>query len=225
MVRISREDRFGLIDPITLVASAYKRKNYSFFESGQYNLNLFGIRNKTRAVDAWDDVLGCIYKSSFGPQMNLWAGTTDPGLKYIARPSNAKGVAILKPGQYPGLWEVGLHKGKTPAFVQRGKVVVYRDNNRDNKLDLAVDEEAGWFGINGHQAYKKNLELVGPASAGCQVWHSHKDMAQALDLARWQTSNGLGSTFSYTLFDAYDDESLQAIIDIFHGNKTRDSIF
>jgi hypothetical protein len=90
---------------------------------------------------------------------------------------NRLGAAILKPGQYEGCWKIGNHRGYE-ALVQDKPVIVYRDNNRDNILDVAsqnVDIHVGVFGINIHRANRNGRSVqVDKWSAGCQVLQNRK---------------------------------------------------
>ena len=45
--------------------------------------------------------------------------TTLPGLYWLENPMNSKGCAILKEGQYKGVYEIDLHNGKYEAICQR----------------------------------------------------------------------------------------------------------
>ena len=112
---------------------------------------------------------------------------------------NSKGCAILKAGQYRGAYQIGLHKGKYEALVQRGgKVTVYRDNNKDDTLDR-VTEDSGYFGINIHKSLRHHQE-VGLYSAGCQVFQNSHDFKEFMLLVK-RSSVLYGDTFTYTLIE------------------------
>ena len=117
-------------------------------------------------------------------------------------PTNSKGVAILKAGQYRGVWQLDMHRGKYIALCQRGAMVtVWRDRNKDGVADH-VNADTGWFGINCHRAHANHLvESTKYYSAGCQVIRSPADWARLLSLCRLQAENGLGSSYSYTLLE------------------------
>jgi hypothetical protein len=36
-----------------------KKKGYAFFENGQYNLNIIGVRSKKREAGSFDDFICC----------------------------------------------------------------------------------------------------------------------------------------------------------------------
>ena len=194
---------FNLIT-LDKVVAAYKKCNYAFFENGDYNLNIFSVRNITdRDSNKFNDVLCVCYKVGNEWILKKYDCTTDPGLTYRKAPCNKNGTAILVPGQYRGCWHIGLHQGKYRALVQYKPVKVYRDNNKDSKLDF--DEktiETGMFGINIHRATAnkggKSSE-VWNWSAGCTVIASHDDFNEFMKLVD-EASKRYGDVFTYTLF-------------------------
>ena len=162
------------------LAALAERKGYKIFHGGQgYNLNIWGIRSADRTSNAFNDA---VYVFWLDVDINLWqlvrfTATTDPGLYWREQPMHQMGTAILKTGQYEGCWKMGKHNGYE-ALVQCKPVVVYRDNNRDNILDIAgenVDVHAGVFGINIHRANINGRSVqVDKWSAGCQVLQNQK---------------------------------------------------
>ena len=40
------------------------RRGYSFFEKGDYNLNLIGIRSDIKVANRFDDIFLCLFKES-----------------------------------------------------------------------------------------------------------------------------------------------------------------
>lgn len=192
------------------IKSLMQKKGYRFFESGKYNLNLIGIRaNKPNDTnkDSFDDLFMVIYNDDSGKQVKyIIPITTVPGVRYMQNPSNEKGVAILKPGQYRGVWKIDYHRGKYPALCQRGdKFVVYRDNNKDVTLDFnEATTDYGYFGINFHKA-GENSQLIGANSAGCQVTQKSTDFNHVMMLAE-KARAIYGNSFTYTLLDEKDFE-------------------
>lgn len=185
-----------------------QQKGYRYFENGKYNLNLIGIRASRKDginKDTFDDLFMVIYNDESGKQVKfIIPGTTIPGIRYMNNPSNQKGVAILKPGQYRGVWRIDYHKGQYPALCQRGdKFIVYRDNNKDEKLDFdEVTTDYGYFGINFHKA-GENSQLIGAWSAGCQVTQKSSDFNHIMMLAE-KAREIYGNSFTYTLLDEID---------------------
>lgn len=190
------------------IRSVMQKKGYRFFENGKYNLNLIGIRaNKPNDTnkDTFDDLFMVIYNDDSGKQVKyIIPVTTVPGVRYMQNPSNEKGVAILKPGQYRGVWKIDYHRGKYPALCQRGdKFVVYRDNNKDVTLDFnEATTDYGYFGINFHKA-GENTQFIGANSAGCQVTQKSADFNHVMMLAE-KARNIYGNSFTYTLLDEKD---------------------
>ena len=97
--------------------------------------------------------------------------TTEPGDYYTLNPTNAKGCARIAFGYHPPAWAFGHHKGTQPALVQRARVQIHRDLNRDglrNRFEPAY--WSGLIGLNDHTTNKRfNNDLVGKHSAGCMV--------------------------------------------------------
>ena len=198
----------------------FQMKGYSYFKNGDYNLNIIGVRNLIEAVpsqtvpnrllmvqrDSFNDALIVTLKINGVWKRYVWAATTDPGLKLLKAPSNIAGTAILVPGQYKGVYKKDLHNGKYYAVCQRlGPVQVYRDNNKDNKLDMNPDSiQSGYFGINIHRASAWNIsEVIGGNSAGCQVFKSYKDFDVFMKLVD-EAIKRYGNKFTYTLITSND---------------------
>ena len=175
---------------------------YPVFD-GQYDLNLFGIRKRNGAPNAFDDLVGCAYRQG-GQWMNhFWKATTDPGQYYLLNPLQVKGTAILCPGHYRGIWEIDQHRGQYEALCQRGgEVTVWRDANRDGEFDTDGPTDTGFFGINLHKAGQHSTR-VDRWSAGCQVLANESDFEEAMRLARLQVATTGCKTFSYALLEEW----------------------
>ena len=201
--------------------SLFKEKEYSYFTEGDYNLNIIGIRNLSDGViqkDKFNDFLVCTYKINNKWITKIWPITTDPGLRMLEKPINSLGTAILVPGQYLGAYQLGLHKGQYQALVQKKPVKVYRDKNKNNRLDFDSPIQEGIFGINIHGSLNANKsttmnpekvsdtwksEAVGPWSAGCQVFKCAKDYSEFMSLVR-KSKDRYGNSFTYTLLTTED---------------------
>ena len=172
-----------------------------------YRIWLYGVRSKHRTAGTFDDMLGAFWTEGDGLwRGQVWPGTTDPGTPYLTSPSNVNGTAILVPGQYLDAWKIDKHAGKYDALCQRtAKVTVYRDDNRDNILDLDPSTTMhGYFGINLHAATRREgrrTSSVGRYSAGCQVHATEAGFSEMMELARMQVSKTGRETFSYTLLE------------------------
>lgn len=184
----------------------FKKKGYAYFTNGAYNLNIIGIRAAgVNITNSFDDILLLVYKTPKGSwTRQMYQITTDPGQTYMAKPCNAKGTAILVPGQYRGAYKIGLHRGKYKAICQNKPVKVYRDNNKNSVYDYdpnTLDE--GMFGINIHKAGKTS-KRVDTWSAGCQVFASETDFKAFMNFCQKQIDNKHGETFTYTLLREED---------------------
>jgi len=174
---------------------------YKTFKSVEWDLNLIGIRNPNRRPGIFDDLFVVVYKNGFDWIEERYKCTTEAGLDQHLAPSNPLGVAILKPGQYRGVWSLDMHNSKYEALCQRnGKVTVYRDNNRDAKSDY-TNEQSGYFGINIHRAHSsKIVQSTNVYSAGCQVIQNPADFSRLMGLCHLQIGAGYDK-FSYTLIE------------------------
>jgi len=183
----------------------FAEKGYAFFEKGDYNLNIVGVRNNSGSASKFDDFLNVLYKVDGDWVCDVYAATTEPGTSILRRPIKEvrhKGTAILVPDQYRSTYRIGTHGGKRSytALVQRGgKVRVVRDNNRDSKPDYHNPEEEGWFGINIHKHWGSDARVnTGGVSAGCQVFQSSKDFYEFMDTCQ-ESADKWGNSFTYTL--------------------------
>ena len=183
------------------IEKTIRKKGYKFFK-GDLNLNLIGIRTSNDLTNIFDDVFLLVYELNGKKIVEEYSAfTTDPGKYYSTyKLLNKEGVAILKPGQYRGMWKIGKHKGKYKAGVQSAKVTVYRDKNLNSEIDIEV-EDTGRFGINLHHAYKSNA--IGKYSAGCQVFQYPKNLESVLEVME-KSKKIYGDSFSYTLIEKKD---------------------
>ena len=71
------------------ITEAMRKKRYSFFEKGDYNLNIIGIRNVSDQVDnLFDDTLFLAYKVDDRFNVQQFDMTTQPGAYYMKNPLN-----------------------------------------------------------------------------------------------------------------------------------------
>lgn len=190
---------------VNVLREAMGRKGYAFFESGDYNLNLIGVRSSSPKPGHFDDVLVCLYKVGGLWRGHVWPITTDPGAHYLKNPINAEGTAILVPGQYRGAYVIGTHKGYK-AFVQHGaEVKVWRDRNKDTVLNWGQGPgEPGWYGINIHRAKEEGVtDSPDSYSAGCQVFAVRREHDALMELAE-KAKSIYGDKFTYTLLEEGD---------------------
>ena len=183
------------------ILQAVQSKGHKVFTDGDYNLNITGIRSPERVANAFDDRLCVTYKLNDMWVTETFEITTDPGSPYLLKPINNYGCAILVAGQYRGAYSIGKHRGQYLALVQSGKVKVYRDNDRDNILDMDPETiQDGYFGINIHKRSGES-DTVNGASAGCQVFRYEHEFNRMMYLAQKQVSERGWRTFTYTLLE------------------------
>ena len=189
---------------IDKIKAAMKVKDYKFFVSGDYNLNIIGIRNSdtgSKVTNVFDDLLTVSYKIGDVWHFKKWAATTDPGTKGVKEFHNAQGVARLVPGQYRGSHAIGLHQGKYEALKQAKPVKVYRDANKDMTYDTKLITE-GIYGINIHKAGADST-YVENWSEGCQVFKKSADFDEFMALVK-KAATLHGNSFTYTLLESKD---------------------
>lgn len=198
-----------------MMAEKYQRifenKGYAFFEKGDLNLNIIGVRNDSGDASKFDDFIILLYKRSSSWECDIYPITTEPGTSILRRPIKAvrhKGTAILVPDQYRSVYTIDWHGSKSNghmALCQRGgKVKVWRDNNRDTTPDYHGPEEEGWFGINIHKHRGSAARVnTGGVSAGCQVFQSTRDFYKFMEICD-EASAKWGNSFTYTLLEERD---------------------
>jgi hypothetical protein len=186
------------------IETAVKKKGHKYFENGEFNLNIIGIRNSTtgkKVTNLFDDWISLSYKEGGVWKFFIWAATTDPGTKGVKEFHNAGGVARLVPGQYPGSHHVGLHQGKYEALKQKANVKVYRDANKDMVYDESKITE-GVYGINIHHAGADST-YVENWSEGCTVFKKIKDFDAFMVICK-KAAVLQGNSFTYTLIESKD---------------------
>ena len=193
------------------IEKAVKAKGYVWFEDAGnkgYDVNIIGVRNNSAAVgdkvtNVFDDVMTVSYKVDGVWNFKSWPITTDPGTKAVKEFKNPNGVARVVPGQYRGMWAVGLHQGKYEAMRQVKPVKVYRDKNKDMTFNETIIQE-GIFGINGHRSNPKTESaFVENWSEGCQVFKKVKDFNEFMIIMN--EAKGIhGNSFTYTLLESTD---------------------
>ena len=176
-----------------------RKLGYKIFDNDfEYDLNIIGER-RTLEPNTFDDILHVLYKLDGLWQHEQFKCTTDPGTYHLLNPSRTAGTAILAPGQYRNSHELGYHRGKYKALVQRRPVKVFRDNNKNEIAEVMVDSnQVGIYGINIHKA-GKNLQFVNKWSAGCTVIAKEIRYNRFIELCEMQIKTNNFTTFSYTL--------------------------
>ena len=191
------------------VLEVIRSKGYDTFEDRHpFDLNIFGVRSSSTIPNAFDDIIGVVYRTPSSEwQLEYWPATTDPGLYYLEVPMRVEGTAILVPGQYRGVYKLDYHRGKYLALCQRnGRVKVYRDDNRDDVLNWTGEVSSGMYGINIHRASARGTSTtIDKWSAGCQVIANPDHFDRLIALARNQIEyHPTWSSFTYTLLEEAD---------------------
>jgi len=190
------------------ILKAVERRGFDVFKNDTkpYNLNIIGIRSANPVVNEFNCLMAVIWH--YEGQWNLFKMqmTSLPGLYWLVNPSNPLGCAILKEGQYKGVYKIDKHNGKYEAVCQRlGNVTVYRDNDRDRQYDTVQGtENTGMFGINIHRAHQDyELETVDKYSAGCQVIQDPNEFDVFMGVVK-KSAEIFGNKFTYTLINEND---------------------
>jgi hypothetical protein len=187
---------------LAAIVSALRVKSYETY-SRPYELNIIGIRADSTIADRFDDEIHVFFKNNANKWIHyIFPATTDPGTYWLKNPMTPQGTAILKQGQYRGAYQVGLHRGKYYALVQRKPVTVLRDYDRNAVLDFKNGRpDTGMFGVNIHRAsINGTTKTVDVYSAGCQVFANINDFNLFMQLCE-KHKEFYGNSFTYTLID------------------------
>lgn len=177
---------------IEAIKDALAKFGYQIHEEYWYP-NFIGIRDLSN-VNTFNDTLILIQHRPTDILFKQYAFTTDPSKTNLENPVNKEGTAILCEGWHKEIWKFGLHKGQYEAFVQNEPVEVYRDNDKDDIIELSHEQiHEGIYGINMHKAGVDST-YVDKWSAGCQVFKKKEDFEAVLNLAK---------SSSFTVFDYY----------------------
>ncbi len=196
------------IEPKQII-KALENHKYSIFrnDTKAFNLNIVGVRAIVPKVEEFNCKMTALWWYKGSLNFYQMAMTSVAGMKYLTSPMNPKGCAILKEGQYKGVYKLDLHNNSYRAYCQRlGNVTVYRDNDKDRELDfIEGSEETGMFGINLHRASAKG-EVADPNaySAGCNVVCNPSEFDIFRSLGDEALDSGWGNAFTYTLINEAD---------------------
>jgi hypothetical protein len=191
---------------ISAIQQLFNEKGYAFFEKGEYNLNIIGIRNPNLQANSFDDTMVVIYKVNKEWVVKVYPITTDAGTYWLENPMNVKGTAILVPDQYRGVYGLRLHLNKYEALCQTwGNVRTYRDNDKDQILEMDDNTiTTGMYGINIHRSNPRSeSSRVDKWSAGCQVFKKVANFNEFMDICR-KARDIWGNKFTYTLIKEED---------------------
>ncbi len=85
---------------VNQLREAFARLGNAFFENGNHNLNIVGIRTKDVEANSFNDFIAAAYKDRGQWELKVYEATTDPGVYWRRHPMNRKGTAVLVPGQH-----------------------------------------------------------------------------------------------------------------------------
>lgn len=182
------------------------RKNFPIFMSNRkfdFNLNIWGFRSPSIDTKEYNDSCAIFWQDHRGHwSIEYFEITTDPSDLFLEKPLGSEGTAILKEGHHPALWTLGYHKQRPDhkALIQAKPCVIYRDADRNARINIHLPEYTGMFGINMHRASKVSDDRrIGLYSAGCQV-HYDYDRYMKVFIPLVESCHHEGHTsFSYTL--------------------------
>lgn len=187
------------------IEAAVKAKGYKYFENGDFNVNLIGIRNSApgkKVTNKFDDWLSIAYKENGVWKFFIYDATTDPGKAPMALGNGGKGTARVVPGQYPGSHMIGLHQGKYEALRQKGLIKLYRDADKDEEYDEDKIVDSTGDGINIHKSGQDST-WIDHWSHGCQVFKRVKDFDAFMKIVK-HAAKLHGNSFTYTLIESKD---------------------
>lgn len=191
---------------IEQLKQVFKNKGY-ILKTGEWELNIIGIRNDTAQCNSFDDTICVLFKDHYGDDtLVAFSCTTDAGLYWLLHPLNVDGCIIMKEGQYHNAYKIGLHRGYK-ALQQIGNIRYVRDNNKDAILDFdSKNEVVGNFATNIHHAsFPEGSTFVDKWSAGCQV--INKGWLEFLELCKQSVLITGKNVFDYTLINKKDIQS------------------
>lgn len=187
------------------IAAAVKAKGHRYFENGDLNVNIIGIRNNApgiKVTNVFDDWLTISYKENGVWKCFVWNATTDPGKAPMLLGNNGTGTARVVPGQYPASHIIRLHQGKYEALGQAGNISVYRDADKDMEYDVNKITTGNNYGINIHKAGQDST-WIDNWSHGCQVFKRVKDFDAFMKICK-AAAKIHGNSFTYTLIESKD---------------------
>lgn len=198
-----------------------KKKGYAFFERGDYNLNLIGVRENDAFENTFSDTLYCAYKEKGVWKLITIKWTTLAGTLGIGGEKNpltgaqtgtgVDGVAVILEGQYRRVYRfIDTYNGWLwyPYFDQIANMKYLRDNDKDGLISRKGKVYEGNYKTNMHRMSNNGVESnqvnfwnVG-WSQGCQG-APEPDFRKLLFAVR-EAVKRFGNVFSYTLLHRND---------------------
>lgn len=195
------------------IKASVLKKGYRWYKDQPM---IIGIRTESGLPNVFDDYFILCQEYKDRSFVGLMC-TTEPGTFYLQKPMNVKGTAILVPGQYIDVWQLGIHgaSNKHPheAFIQCGTFKVWRDNNKNSLADHIGPILNAGIGscINGHSTgiFKYIPAKIDNWSAACQVTQNYEAFkTKIIDEVKQSYLKGFNLPYStkytYTLLEEKD---------------------
>lgn len=159
----------GIAGPLTTAALG-KFYNKLCERAGEPVKDFVAIRLQQVFSNSFDDFLFFFEQAGVSPLPVVVPCSTLAGHFYVKNPLSLQGTAVLKEGYYKRSHRAVItyrFGHRSVELIQVRPVVVYRDGNRDDKIDRDSPTQTGLFGINIHEAGQHSR--VDRWSAGCVV--------------------------------------------------------
>ncbi len=151
---------------------------------------ILGVQSQEDTFNVFDDKFYLFNNDKF---VLVTSGTTNAGANGLLKYDdyNKEGVAVIKTNEwYYDVWKYGLHKGKVKALVQVRPFLIYRDGDKDKKVEEGISHPV-ICGINFHaNTYdldnKLVKEIIGGWSLGCQVINNTPKYLQFMEAVQKQ---------------------------------------
>jgi hypothetical protein len=166
---IGTKSHKAIQDAVTKIRTTFAKKEYKYNIDG---VNIFAFRTNDDYTDTASDWFVVINKDT----LIAVPCSTKAGRYYVYNPisyGGLTGTAVLLEGQYRQSWQFITASSwqtlwlQTPYFQQIKPVKIFRDGNKNNKLDRNMPVQEGLFGINIHTAGLNYT--IWNWSAGCIV--------------------------------------------------------
>jgi hypothetical protein len=194
----------------------FQDKGYRWNESGQFAINIIGVRSDTSESNKFDDFMIVAAKDkNYQWVVRVYPITTDPGKPWLLKPMDPGGCAVMVPGQYIDAYMVGIHGRSKPAdrryeaLEQCGKIRYVRDNNRDSRIDRELYQDpkkifSSIIKTNIHRASRWTIgRFIETYSAGCQVFQKYADFEEFMKICKLAMPYNR-NRFTYTLLEERD---------------------
>jgi len=182
-----------------LILQRVQSLGFSTFTVHNHDMNLIAARNLNGRPNKFDDKLHVIFKVDHLFHHYSFVCTTDPGLYHLHSPSRVAGTAIVKHDQQVrSAFTFGKHKGQYDCLVPTKPIPVWRDSNKDNRLDMSGDYSSSSIQIHRASAWRQST-LVNKWSAGCIVISDPESFSVFMELMRLQPEAALGDKFSLSI--------------------------